>query len=110
MLEDQDNNSKAAQARFENRRRLLKALAVAAPLMITLRGKPAHAQLSSLGSAGILYGPGAYVQPDDVGKNGVLESDLWKPLKKGPDGKYQILTDPTRRDQDSTLPGKTVER
>ncbi len=109
MLEDQDNKSKVA-AKFENRRRLLKALAVATPLMITLRGKPAHAQLSSLGSAGILYGPGAYVQPGDVGKNGVTESDLWKPIKKGYGNKYKILTDPTRRDQESTEKGKHIVR
>ena len=118
MLENQNQNSEVAKsdtakskARFENRRRLLKALAVAAPLIITLRGKPAHAQLSSLGSAGILYGPGAYVTPADVGTDGITQDDLWKPLKLDKtDGEYKVLTDPTRRDQGTIEPGKKVTR
>jgi len=119
MLENQNQNSEVAKsdtakskARFENRRRLLKALAVAAPLIITLRGKPAHAQLSSLGSAGILYGPGAYVTPEDVNRSStdaITDADLWKPLKLDTDGKYKVLTDPTRRDQKS-IPGKEFTR
>lgn len=122
MLENQDQNSnassdqalaesKAAKARFENRRRLLKAMAVAAPLIITLRGKPAHAQLSSLGSAGILYGPGAYVRDTDVGTGGIEGGDIGKPLKLDTnDGKYKVLTDETRRDQKSIENGKEVTR
>jgi len=102
MLENQNQNSEVAKsdtakskARFENRRRLLKALAVAAPLIITLRGKPAHAQLSSLGSAGITYGPGAYVTQNDIDANGsILESgDLGKAVKIDKDtGKKTVLT------------------
>jgi len=110
MLENQNQNSEVAKsdtakskARFENRRRLLKALAVAAPLIITLRGKPAHAQLSSLGSAGITYGPGAYVTQNDIDANGSIlkAEDLGKAVKI--DGNQKtVLTDQTRRDQNST--------
>ncbi len=94
---------RAADAtRRENRRRLLKAAAIAAPLMITLRGKPAHAQLSSLGSVGILYGPGAYVTQQDVDANpNVLNADdIGKAIKINGD-KKQVLDDKTRRDQKS---------
>lgn len=89
-----------AAGRQRTRRALLKAAALAAPLIITLRGKPAHAQLSSLGSAGILYGPGAYVTQDDVDANpGLLKAeDVGKAVKI--EGKQKkILTDPTRRNQ-----------
>lgn len=100
----EETTAKAAasnKANHENRRRLLKAAAIAAPLMITLRGKPAHAQLSSLGSVGILYGPGAYVTQQDITDNpDVLKStDLGKAIKI--EGKKKVvLEDKTRREQD----------
>ena len=103
MLEDQINNAESAKSRVENRRRLLKALAMAAPLMITLRGKPAHAQLSSLGSAGITYGPGAYVTQQDIDANPTVLSnqDIGKAVKISGTQKT-VLEDKTRRDQTST--------
>jgi len=42
--------------RRRSRRRLLKAGLVAAPMIVTLRGRPALAQTASLGSLGIFYG------------------------------------------------------
>lgn len=103
--------SKVAKARHANRRRMLKAAAIAAPLMITLRGKSAHAQLSSLGSAGIMYGPGAYVTQSDIDRSGspLKAEDLGKALKEE-NGKLKVLTDQTRRDQKSVEAGKEFTR
>lgn len=91
--------SKVAKAKQDNRRRMLKAAVMAAPLIVTLRGKSAHAQLSSLGSiqipgqGGIMYGPGAYVVPGDTFNGKTVHSD-WHHLPKNQNG---ILKDPTRR-------------
>lgn len=104
--------STVAKARHANRRRMLKAAAIAAPLMITLRGKSAHAQLSSLGSAGIMYGPGAYVTQADINLNAndaITQGDLGKALKED-NGKLKVLNDQTRRDQKSVESGKEFTR
>lgn len=81
---------------------MLRAAVIAAPLMITLRGKSAHAQLSSLGSvelpggARIMYGPGAYVEIDETtaGTKGGTIDPSWIGAPKNEKG---ILKDPTRR-------------
>ncbi len=101
-------------SKHTNRRRLLKAAALAAPLLITLRGRPAHGVVqdhqSSLGSVGILYGPGAYVTQQDVDSNANLKAqDVGKPVKIV-GNKKKILIDPTRRDQKSTEPGKSFPK
>jgi len=82
----------AAKTRRETRRALLKAAALAMPLIVTLRGKPAHAQEASLGSLGITYGPMSYVTPADV-SGGIHESYLWDAKDENGD----VLKDKTRR-------------
>ncbi len=104
-----------AAAKLRNRRRLLKAAALAAPLMITLRGKPAvgaaDPSLSSLGSVGILYGPGAYVTQQDVDKNPtkLKAEDVGKAVKIEGSQK-KVLIDPTRRNQNDVEPGKVFDK
>lgn len=49
------------QAKLQHRRQILKAAAIAAPMLVTLHAKSAYANGSSLGSTGINYGgPGTY--------------------------------------------------
>ncbi|MEX2216152.1 MAG: hypothetical protein WD768_18720 [Phycisphaeraceae bacterium] len=113
----------AAKANRAGRRRLIKAALLAAPLIVTLRGKPANAQESSLGSietpdGPILYGPGAYVEQKDIQKSKtdnpsdtskqLSDTDLGKAIKKKSDGTFEILNDQHRRDQDGS--GKTFNR
>lgn len=73
-------------AQIAARRKMLKAGLIAGPMLMTLRGRPARAQLPSLGSAEIFYG--AY--NTDVDKN---DPDFGKALNE--DGK--VLEDKTRR-------------
>jgi hypothetical protein len=57
-----------ADLALQQRRKLLKAAAVAAPLLITLRARSAYAHdhtSPGLGSTGINYGPGTYTSPGD---------------------------------------------
>jgi len=67
----------------ESRRRFLKAGLIGVPMIVTLRSQPARA-LTSLGSAGIMYG---------------MYNDEGKAINK--DG--EVLVDPTRR-SDAVVP------
>ncbi len=81
----------AERERYASRRQMLKAALVAAPLFMTLKGKPAFGQSAgpqSLGSLGIFYGN--YVQ-DDQGN--------WKAA----DGDGNILNDQSRRTNSGTV-------
>lgn len=71
-------------AQIAARRKMLKAGLIAGPMLMTLRGRPARAQLPSLGSAEIFYG--AYVTDDQ-------DPNFGKALNE--DGK--VLEDKTRR-------------
>lgn len=85
LVSNQDANIAA-------RRRLLRAGLIAGPLLVTLRGRPARAQLPSLGSAEIFYG--AYVTQDQVDNDPNFDSgDLGKALNSQGD----ILNDESRR-------------
>lgn len=53
---DQQPDDVARDAVRQSRRRMLRAGLVAAPMIVTLRGRPALAQAASLGSLGIFYG------------------------------------------------------
>ena len=112
----------AEENRRQGRRRLIKAALLATPLIITLRGKPAHAQLSSLGSIDtpdgpIMYGPGAYVQSGDKiivnGEEKEITPDnefkdlIGKELKKSGND-FEILKDRDRRQQDGS--GQIIKR
>jgi hypothetical protein len=64
---DAARDAKADRA-LQQRRKLLKAAAIAAPLLITLRARSAYAHdhtSPGLGSTGINYGPGSYVSSGD---------------------------------------------
>lgn len=92
----------SAKSSRSTRRQLLRVGLIASPLLITLRGKPAWAQLSSLGSAGIMYGPGAYVTQNDIDKSdsdNITQDDLGRSLGVGDNGSFKVLSDQTRRDQ-----------
>lgn len=66
--------------RIATRRRLLKAGVVAAPMLLTLRGRPARAQQQqqSLGSLGVFYG--AYVTQEMVDDGWFEDADLGKSI------------------------------
>ncbi len=91
-----DPQAPTEDANIAARRRLLRAGLVAGPLLITLRGRPARAQLPSLGSAEIFYG--AYVTQDQIDDPNLNfdAGDLGKPLNQN----GEILDDETRRSGD----------
>ncbi len=91
--------------RFEGRRQLIKAALVAAPLILTLRGRPAHAQLTSLGSVQIPYGPNLYITQTDIDNSGgsLVNSDLHKPISPNTSGgskSFKVVSD-DRRNQNA---------
>lgn len=103
--QDPSGMPQPAQGKSQTRRRFLKAGLVSVPMIVTLRSRPAFAQVS-LGSAGIFYGryelflrdpnalPGATL-PD----GSINERNRWAPADQ--DGNE--LRDPTRRDPDGDI-------
>lgn len=70
--------ARRAQAMLMQRRQVLKAAALAAPLLVTLRARSVYAGgggHSQLGSTGINYGPGSYGVDDD-------DTEVHEPGKK----------------------------
>lgn len=61
-----DHAQAKAEAQLKHRRQILKAAAIAAPMLVTLHAKSAFAgggqQNTNLASSGINYGPGAYLK------------------------------------------------
>ena len=98
--QDQSGASEPEGGNAQTRRRFLKAGLVSVPMIVTLRGRPAHAQVS-LGSVNIFYGryelflndPNAPFDPVRNPRN------RWAPANQ--DGKEMI--DPTRRSGDGYL-------
>ncbi len=100
-------------SKFDGRRQLIKAALVAAPMILTLRGRPALADLPSLGSVEVPYGPELYVTQADVtasqNSGGTLTSaDLHKsiiPNKSAP-GQFHIV----QQDRRNLAPIKSFSR
>lgn len=81
------SNPQPQQAMLLQRRQVLKAAALAAPLLVTLRARSVYAgghHHSQMGSTGINYGPGAYFCEDD---NEIHKPD-WDKHKYGHKDKY----------------------
>lgn len=93
--------------RFDGRRQLIKAALVAAPMILTLRGRPAMADLTSLGSIQVPYGPQLYVTAVDVQNNPALADHLHKAIIPGKaSGEFHVV----QQDRRDLTPIKTFTR
>ena len=93
----QGETSKPADDKAQSRRRFLKASLVSVPMIVTLRSRPAHAQVS-LGSVGnIFYGRYEMFLRDRTKPFDAIDNprDRWAPADQ--DGNEMV--DPTRRNQ-----------
>lgn len=98
--------------KFDGRRQLIKAALVAAPMILTLRGRPALADLPSLGSVQVPYGPQLYITQADVDasqQNGgpLTSADLHKAIIPGnSSNEFHIV----QQDRRNLAPIKTFSR